>query len=158
PTASFHKVRPLAAEAGGQVLLALSGGGTRRNPHRVKAGDIVWARFVTLDDATTGAAPDLPPSIFEADERYLFEVSLDDVEPRIWRRFSLATDATFAELHGAIQDAAGWLDYHLYEFFRGSERRPEMLAASPGLEDLNGEPFPDPHETPVRAYFSDRRR
>lgn len=44
------------------------------------------------------------------------EVSLLSVEPRIWRRFLIASDTTFGDLHDAIQAACGWLDYHLYEF------------------------------------------
>jgi hypothetical protein len=44
------------------------------------------------------------------------EVSLLGIEPRIWRRFLLAQDATFEDLHKAIQDSFGWLEEHLYEF------------------------------------------
>ena len=34
---------------------------------------------------------------------YEFEVSLQELQPRIWRRFLLRTTATFAQLHQAIQ-------------------------------------------------------
>ena len=43
-------------------------------------------------------------------------VSLLGNQPRIWRRFLISADATFGDLHDAIQAACGWLDYHLYEF------------------------------------------
>jgi hypothetical protein len=43
---------------------------------------------------------------------------------RVWRRFLIHKGATFYELHRAIQDAFGWLDYHLFEFRHpGNARR-----------------------------------
>ena len=42
------------------------------------------------------------PSYFELD------VSLQDIQPRIWRRLLLPNTATFAQLHVAIQDSFGW--------------------------------------------------
>ncbi len=57
------------------------------------------------------------PSILSAVSRYYdLTVTLDDVSPPVWRRFLLAADATFADLHRAIQDACGWQNYHLFEF------------------------------------------
>lgn len=43
-------------------------------------------------------------------------VSLVDVEPPIWRRIEIVSDATFWDLHVAIQDAMGWKDCHLHVF------------------------------------------
>jgi len=49
--------------------------------------------------------------------RYLeFRVSLNDIEPEIWRRFMLLENATFEHLHECIQDAFGWEECHLFEF------------------------------------------
>jgi len=45
-----------------------------------------------------------------------FKVTLRDTEPPIWRRILIADDATFWDLHVAIQDAMGWTDTHLHEF------------------------------------------
>jgi len=44
------------------------------------------------------------------------EVSLLEIEPRIWRCFQLAAVSSFETLHDAIQDAFGWQRRHLYEF------------------------------------------
>ena len=50
--------------------------------------------------------------------RYLqFSVSLLGVEPTIFRRFLLRADATFEDLHLAIQDASGWKNYQPYLFW-----------------------------------------
>ncbi len=45
-----------------------------------------------------------------------FRVSLQYIEPEIWRRFLLAENASFKSLHDAIQDGLGWECDHLFEF------------------------------------------
>jgi hypothetical protein len=44
------------------------------------------------------------------------DVTLDDIEPRIWRRIEVPSTITLAGLHGVIQRAMGWQDYHLHQF------------------------------------------
>ncbi|WP_193264547.1 plasmid pRiA4b ORF-3 family protein, partial [Vibrio navarrensis] len=45
-----------------------------------------------------------------------FRVSLSGSEPEIWREIDVPDHFNFWELHVAIQDVMGWLDYHLHEF------------------------------------------
>lgn len=45
-----------------------------------------------------------------------FKISLLDIEPTIWRRIQISDLCTFWDLHVAIQDVMGWLDYHLHHF------------------------------------------
>ena len=79
-----------------------------------------------------------------------FELSLLHIEPRIWRRFLLAAeDATFLDLHHAIQEADTWTDMHLWQF-REAGRRGEAIAAMPEDEEMgfdglenNGPPAED---------------
>ena len=40
----------------------------------------------------------------------------DPLEPAIWRRIQISDLCSFWDLHVAIQDAMGWLDYHLHHF------------------------------------------
>ena len=47
---------------------------------------------------------------------YQFKISLDTIQPEIWRRIQVPADYTFWDLHVAIQDSMGWLDYHLHAF------------------------------------------
>lgn len=47
---------------------------------------------------------------------YQFRVSLQGLRPEIWRRLQVPAHYTFWDLHVAIQDAMGWLDYHLHVF------------------------------------------
>jgi hypothetical protein len=45
-----------------------------------------------------------------------FLVVLIGIDPLVWRRIQVPTAYSFWDLHVAIQDAMGWLDYHLHEF------------------------------------------
>ena len=63
-----------------------------------------------------------------------FEVSLLEIEPRIWRRFQLDADDTFGDLHLAIQDSFDWDRDHMW-VFRASGRDRRNLAG-PGASEL----------------------
>lgn len=43
-------------------------------------------------------------------------VVLTQIDPIVWRRIQVPARYSFWDLHVAIQDAMGWLDYHLHEF------------------------------------------
>lgn len=45
-----------------------------------------------------------------------FKITLAEVRPTVWRRIEVPANYTFWDLHVAIQDAMGWLDYHLHMF------------------------------------------
>lgn len=47
------------------------------------------------------------------------KITIDDIEPPIWRRLLLPKDLNFAELHEIIQAAFGWTDSHLHQFVVG---------------------------------------
>ena len=47
---------------------------------------------------------------------YQFKLVLLGVEPPIWRRIQVPETYSFWDLHVALQDAMGWLDYHLHVF------------------------------------------
>ena len=47
---------------------------------------------------------------------YQFKITLRDIKPPIWRRIQVPENYSFWDLHVAIQDSMGWLDYHLHEF------------------------------------------
>ncbi|MCZ7584346.1 MAG: plasmid pRiA4b ORF-3 family protein [Deltaproteobacteria bacterium] len=85
-----------------------------------------------------------------------FEVSLLHIKPRIWRRFLIAGAATFRHLHEAIQDAGGWENYHLHEFFRSSKRgERDPIAGIPDDTGISDVPIPDGAKTKLAAFFKD---
>jgi len=67
-----------------------------------------------------------------------FRISLNEIEPEIWRRIRVPATYTFWDLHVAIQDAMGWLDYHLHAF--------RVKAPLTGATDTIGIPDPDGFE------------
>ena len=50
---------------------------------------------------------------------YQLKVTLDDIEPPIWRRLLVPAGMTLGDLHIAIQVAMGWTDSHLHRFEGG---------------------------------------
>lgn len=68
------------------------------------------------------------PTYFE------FEARLSWIEPPIWRRFLLSTDATFADLHDAMQRAFDWDGSHSY-IFRHAKAKLGILCEDPWLPD-----------------------
>lgn len=47
---------------------------------------------------------------------YQIKITLNDIEPTIWRRIQVPSTYNFWELHSAIQDAFGWTNSHLHSF------------------------------------------
>jgi hypothetical protein len=43
-------------------------------------------------------------------------IELEGIRPTVWRQVLVSEQTTLARLHRGIQDAFGWLDYHLHEF------------------------------------------
>jgi hypothetical protein len=52
-------------------------------------------------------------------ETRILRVSLNDVEPEIWRVIEVAGLGTLGDLHGALVGAMGWEDSHLHSFMIG---------------------------------------
>jgi hypothetical protein len=47
---------------------------------------------------------------------YQFKITLKNIKPPVWRRIQVPENYSLWDLHVAIQDAMGWMDYHLHEF------------------------------------------
>ena len=45
-----------------------------------------------------------------------FRFELLEIELLIWRRVQVPSKYSFWDLHVAIQDSMGWLDYHLHAY------------------------------------------
>ena len=82
-----------------------------------------------------------------------FEVSLLDIDPRIWRRFQLGVGDTFDDLHSAIQNSFDWDGDHMWAFeAAGRDRR---TLAGPGAFDLGYESheIPDAWDVKLTQHF-----
>lgn len=62
-------------------------------------------------------------------------VTLDEVEPEIWRVVEIGGDRTLTELHDALQIAMGWTDSHLHLFEHPDGRCWTNLAHNPESDD-----------------------
>ncbi|MFD4143035.1 plasmid pRiA4b ORF-3 family protein [Streptomyces sp. NPDC058572] len=51
------------------------------------------------------------------------KVTLQGIEPAVWRRLHVPSGAPLSGLHAVIQVAMGWEDFHLYEFSVNYDRR-----------------------------------
>ncbi len=56
------------------------------------------------------------PSDLPFDNVMQFKLTLEEIEPSIWRRIVVPESYTLYDLHVAIQDSLGWFDYHLHCF------------------------------------------
>ena len=87
---------------------------------------------------------------------YQFKISLREITPVVWRRIQVPSNYNFWDLHVAIQDSMGWLDYHLHQF---SIKRPHAHKITEiGFPDDEGyddiEILPG-WEIDISNYFSD---
>ena len=66
---------------------------------------------------------------------YQFKITLQDIEPTIWRRIQVPATYSFWDLHVAVADSMGWLDYHLHVFrFRKPHKRTTLDIGIPDDE------------------------
>ena len=49
-------------------------------------------------------------------------ISLNEIEPEIWRTVDMPSTGSLKMLHDVIQAAMGWEDYHLWHFETGDRR------------------------------------
>ena len=54
--------------------------------------------------------------LFPFSKIYQFKITLLETDPPVWRRIQVPGCYTFWDLHCAITDVFGWLDYHLHLF------------------------------------------
>jgi len=92
-----------------------------------------------------------------SDKRHLvyeFKVTLNGIQPPIWRRIQVPASYSFWALHVALQDAMGWLDYHLHVF---EIRRPcKRKAVEIGIpdEDFDDHVILPGWEVPIAKHFT----
>lgn len=68
--------------------------------------------------------------------RYQIKVTLEGLEPPIWRRLIVPADCTMDALHCALQAAMGWEDRHLYAFEMRKGRRVLRRVEIPDPDDM----------------------
>ena len=74
---------------------------------------------------------------------YQFKITLLETNPPVWRRIQVPGCYTFWDLHCAITDAFGWLDYHLHLFEINDPKTNSLNPPNPPLKEHFGIPDPD---------------
>ena len=62
------------------------------------------------------------PAAKTAPHALIATITLEGVEPPIWRKFTVVSDIRLVMLHEVIQRVMGWFDCHLHEFRVGETR------------------------------------
>jgi hypothetical protein len=93
------------------------------------------------------------------DRVYQLKIVLKGIEPPIWRRIQVPEVYTFWDLHVAIQDAMGWLDYHLHAFEITNPATRQRDTIGVPDEDWQDEfPTLPGWRIPIGTYFSPDNR
>ena len=96
-------------------------------------------------------------SVVEKRRVLQFKITVQDIEPVIWRRIQVPSNYNFWDLHVAIQDAMGWQDYHLHRFeIKGKRKRKEVHIGIPDFDRFSEiqEVLPG-WEIPIGEHFND---
>ncbi len=84
---------------------------------------------------------------------YQLKIILKDSKPLVWRRIHVPENYTFWDLHVAIQDSMGWLDYHLHEFEILEPTTKRKVRLGIPENDFDGEVLPGQDHN-ISDYFS----
>lgn len=96
---------------------------------------------------TADPAPDPIPAM---GDYFRFRVQLVGVKPAIYRRFLLASTASFYDLHQAIQTACAWKSRYEYAFVDDND---DVIAIEPDADDACFHPL-DSADVMVADWFS----
>jgi hypothetical protein len=85
-----------------------------------------------------------------------FHIELLEIEPFVWRCIQVPAKYNFWDLHVAIQDAMGWLDYHLHAFRVKLPRKKKIIEIGiPIEEEYYDEPTTPGWEILITDYFKE---
>ncbi|MBT8036419.1 MAG: plasmid pRiA4b ORF-3 family protein [Verrucomicrobiae bacterium] len=88
---------------------------------------------------------------------YIIKVFLYEVDPLIWRRFSILDTATFADLHQVIQKVMGWNDEQAHQFRHGKGKSLTSVIADTQEQVAPGDTFQDETEVTLASMVGRRR-
>jgi hypothetical protein len=81
---------------------------------------------------------------------YRLQITIQDIEPAIWREVLVPEGITFHKLHKIIQAAFGWQDYHLFLF-----EFPDFIIKEPDLEFSFHQVEKNPKKTKIDSIFEE---
>lgn len=88
---------------------------------------------------------------------YTVKIFIYEIEPQIWRKFSIPADFTFAQLHQTIQKVMGWQNLQDHEFLHGKGKKLDQVIAADD-HDHAGASFYQNEENVVVGDFVGRKK
>ena len=105
-----------------------------REGEDVRVLDVADIHAVRLSEASAGVTVG-PARDHHYDSRSCtLKVTLDEIEPPIWRRLEVPASVTLARLHDMFQVALGWTNSHLHVFEIGDQRIAILYDVEPLIE------------------------
>lgn len=86
---------------------------------------------------------------------FQFRFELVGIEPSIWRRVQVPSKYSFWDLHVAIQDSMGWIDYHLHAFRVRMPHKRKIVEIGIPTDDYFDEPVLPGWQIPITDYFTE---
>ncbi|WP_136799234.1 plasmid pRiA4b ORF-3 family protein [Desulfosediminicola ganghwensis] len=83
-----------------------------------------------------------------------FKIELLEISPIIWRTIQVSARYSFWDLHVAIQDSMGWLDYHIHEFKIKPPRKRNFISIGIPHNEYENKTLPG-WETKVTDYLNE---
>ena len=90
-------------------------------------------------------------------QHFTIEVFLYHIEPKIWRKFSIPSEATLGDLHECIQKAMGWSNEQEHEFLHGKGKKLDQVISHKGHE-YRDQPFFTDEASITLSQFVGRKR
>ncbi|WP_413375686.1 plasmid pRiA4b ORF-3 family protein [Alkalihalobacillus sp. 1P02AB] len=84
---------------------------------------------------------------------YQVKITLQDIEPPIWRRLMIPNGITFFKFHKIIQAAFDWQDYHLFLF-----EFPDYLIKHPDPDIPLHKVEKEPKRVKIDSVFNEHKR
>ena len=85
---------------------------------------------------------------------YQFRIELNEIKPLIWRQIQVPASYNFWDLHVAIQDSMGWLDYHLHAFRIRMPHKKKMIEIGIPDEEFDSRNVLPGWEISITEYFT----
>jgi len=86
---------------------------------------------------------------------FQFRFELVGIEPSICRRVQVPSKYSFWDLHVAIQDSMGWIDYHLHAFRVRMPHKRKIVEIGIPTDDYFDEPVLPGWQIPITDYFTE---
>ncbi len=95
--------------------------------------------------------------MLNSSQKFTIKIFIYEISPQIWRRLNVSGNATFADLHLAIQQAMGWEDKEQHEFRYGKGKNLTNVIGSKDNDILAEGSFAEESDLTLDEFFNRRK-